>query len=155
MREYNLPITAFLVQKAAAKNVAYRQEFLQAGGQIEDHTYSHPYLTCIPESQDLIQIASPIDYFKGLGSAPDELRPPYGDVDLTVQKLAAQAGIRNVVMWDAVMFGGKLTVVNNKPLAPGDIIIMHWVPGLNSDLNKLLNYLQQQNLGVASLGDAL
>ena len=155
MRQYNLPVTAFLIQEAAAENVAYWQEFLKAGGQIEDHTYSHPFLTRIPERQDLAQIASPINYFKDMGFAPDELRPPYGDVDLAVQKLAARSGIKYVVMWDAVMSGGKLITIHNRPLAPGDIVLLHWVPGLDSDSVSLIHTLQQQNLGVASLSDAL
>ncbi|HUW65950.1 MAG TPA: polysaccharide deacetylase family protein [Spirochaetia bacterium] len=155
MQQYHLPVTAFLIQKAAAEHAAYWQEFLKAGGQIEDHTYSHPFLTRIPESQDLTQIADPVNYFKTLGASPDELRPPYGDYDAVVQKVAAQAGIKYVVMWDAVMTGGKLTTANGRPLAPGDIILLHWVPGLDGNLVTLLHMLQQQNLGVASLGDAL
>ena len=155
MRQYHLPITAFLIQEAAHEHEAYWKEFLAAGGTIEDHTYSHPFLTRVSEDQDRAQIADPVSYFKDLGASPDELRPPYGDTDLAVQKLAAAAGIKYVVMWDAVMSGGRLTVVRGRPLAPGDIILLHWVPGLDQSLTTLLHILQEQHLGVASLTDAL
>ena len=155
MRQYHLPVTAFLIQQAAAEHPAYWREFLKDGGQIEDHTYSHPVLTHISEGQDLTQIEDPVKYFQSLGASADELRPPYGDYDTVVQKVAAKAGIRYVVMWDAVMSGGKLATWGGRPLAPGDIVLLHWVPGLDGNLTTLIHILQQQKLGVASLGDAL
>ena len=155
MQQTHLPITAFVIQKAAAEHTAYWQEFILAGGQIEDHTYSHPVLTRIPENVDLTQISDPVNYFKSMGASPDELRPPYGDYDAVVQKEAARAGIKYVVMWDAVMSGGKLSTYNGGPLSPGDIVLLHWVPGLDGDLTALFHILQQEHLGVASLTDAL
>jgi len=155
MRQYHLPVTAFLIEEAAAEHATYWKEFLADGGTIEDHTYSHPFLTRIPEGQDLTQIKDPITYFKSLGASPDELRPPYGDYDQAVQKIAYQAGIRYVVMWAAEMKDGRLTTYNGRPLAPGDIILLHWVPGLDANLTELIHILQQEKLGVASLSGAL
>ncbi len=155
MRQYHLPVTAFLIQEAAAEHRFFWQEFLKDGGHIEDHTYSHPPLTRIPESQDLTQISDPIGYFKAMGASPDELRPPYGDYDRAVQKIAYKAGIKYIVMWNAVMSGGKLQTWNGQPLAPGDIVLLHWIPGLDGNLAGLIHILQHQNLGVASLDDAL
>ncbi len=155
MRLDHLPLTAFLIQEAAAQNTPYWQEFVKLGGSVEDHTYSHPFLTKVSPSEDLMQISSPINYFKKFGANPDELRPPYGNCDIVVQKMAAKAGIKYVVMWDAIMDNGKLTTYNGKPLAPGDIVLMHWLPGLGQNLETLLGILKQGNLGVASLSDAL
>ena len=155
MRLYHLPLTAFLIQQAVAEHISYWQEFVKLGGSIEDHTYSHPFLTRISPNEDLAQISSPIQYFRQLGANPNELRPPYGDCDLVVQKMAAKAGIKHVVMWDAIMADGKLTTYNGRPLAPGAIVLMHWLPGLGQNLETLLGLLKRQNLGVASLTDAL
>ena len=102
-----------------------------------------------------MQISSPIKYFRQFGTNATELRPPYGNCDIVVQKMAAKAGIKHVVMWDAIMDDGKLTTYNGKPLAPGDIVLMHWLPGLGQDLETLLGILKQENLGVASLSDVL
>jgi peptidoglycan/xylan/chitin deacetylase (PgdA/CDA1 family) len=155
MKFYHLPLTAFLIQKAAAQNIPYWQEFVSLGGSVEDHTYSHPLLTKVSSSEDLTQIASPIKYFRRFGVDSTEFRPPYGNCDIVVQKMAAKAGIKYVVMWDAIMSNGRLTTYNGKPLAPGDIVLMHWLPGLGQDLETLLGILKQENLGVASLSDAL
>ena len=155
MRLDHLPLTAFLIQEAAAKNIPYWQEFVNLGGSVEDHTYSHPVLTKVSPGEDLMQISSPISYFRQFGVNSTEFRPPYGDCDIVVQKMAAKAGIKYVVMWDAIMDGGKLTTYNGKPLSPGDIVLMHWLPGLGQDLETLLGILKQENLGVASLSDVL
>jgi peptidoglycan/xylan/chitin deacetylase (PgdA/CDA1 family) len=155
MRLYHLPLTAFLIQEAAAQNTPYWQEFVKLGGSIEDHTYSHPFLTKVSPREDLMQISSPINYFRQFGANCTELRPPYGDCDIVVQKMAAKTGIRYVVMWDAIMDDGKLTTYNGKPLSPGDIVLLHWLPGLGQDLETLLGILKQENLGAASLSDVL
>jgi len=155
MQRYHLPLTAFLIQQAAEKHVSYWQEFVKCGGTIEDHTLSHPYLTRISTAQDMTQIASPIAYFKQFGQTPDELRPPYGDYDQAVEKIARAAGIKYIVTWNAVMANGKLSTYNGRPLSAGDIILMHWVPSLDHDLTRLLALLAKQGLGVASLTDAL
>ena len=155
MRLYHLPLTAFLIQEAAEQNVPYWQEFVKLGGSVEDHTYSHPFLTKVSPSEDLMQISSPINYFRQFGANATELRPPYGNCDIVVQKMAAKAGIKYVVMWDAIMDNGKLTTYNGKPLSPGDIVLLHWLPGVGQDLETLLGILKQDNLGVASLSDVL
>ena len=36
-------------------------------------------------------------------------------------------------------------------LKSGDIILLHWGPGLDQELLKLLNIIQKQNLGIAEL----
>jgi len=45
MRRTHVPVTAFLVQKAARENLGYWRAFAAAGGLIGDHTFSHPDLT--------------------------------------------------------------------------------------------------------------
>lgn len=45
MQKYHLPLTAFLIQRAAEEHEAYWHDFVKSGGTIEDHTLSHPFLT--------------------------------------------------------------------------------------------------------------
>src|SRR5262249_60950790 len=42
MRQTHLPVTAFLIEQAAQRDLPYWRSFVQAGGAIEDHTGSHP-----------------------------------------------------------------------------------------------------------------
>jgi len=57
MRRTHLPVTAFLIEQAAQRNLAYWRAFAEAGGTIEDHTVSHPNLTKLSLSQATFQWA--------------------------------------------------------------------------------------------------
>ncbi|OAT80801.1 hypothetical protein A6M21_12475 [Desulfotomaculum copahuensis] len=155
MQQYHLPVTAFLIEEAAQKHLDYWRAFLSAGGDIEDHTFSHPKLTALSPAAMAEQIDRPVDYYRALGTRPVLLRPPYGDYNRTVCQAAYAGGIEDVVMWNAVMANGSLQTYNGRPLQPGDIILLHWDPGLNEQLTKLLTILKRQQLGVADLRTAL
>lgn len=155
MQQYHLPITTFLIVQAAQKQPVFWHDFVKAGGHIEDHTISHPYLTHLSLAEEKSQISQPIDYFHQYGPPLEELRPPYGDFNLEVGKAAWDSGIKYVVMWDAEMENSTLSFRSNRGLKAGDIILLHWVPGLDQELLKLLNIIQKQNLGIADLTQAL
>ncbi|AFM41793.1 putative xylanase/chitin deacetylase [Desulfosporosinus acidiphilus SJ4] len=155
MQQYHLPITTFLIEQAAQKHPDFWNEFLKSGGHIEDHTFSHPYLTHLSVTDQKNQISQPIDYLRQIGSPPDELRPPYGDFNSEVGQEAHDSGIKYIVMWDAEMENSKFTTRNALGLKAGDIILLHWVPGLDKELIELLNIIQNQNLGIADLTQAL
>ena len=57
MRRTHVPVTAFLIQKAAQENLGYWRAFAAAGGLISDHTFSHPNLTRLPLRQATAQWA--------------------------------------------------------------------------------------------------
>lgn len=155
MKQYHIPITTFLIEQAAQKQPAFWHEFVKAGGHIEDHTVDHPYLTHLSLAEDKSQISQPIDYFREYGSPLDELRPPYGDFNSEVGQAAWNSGIKYIVMWNAEMENSILSTRSNRGLKAGDIILLHWVPGLGQELVKLLNIIQKQNLGIADLTQAL
>ena len=58
-------------------------------------------------------------------------------------------------MWDAEIEDSKLTTRSGKPLKPGDIVLLHWVPGLNQEMSMLINVLQKNNFEAADLSQAL
>ncbi|CAA7602427.1 Glycoside hydrolase/deacetylase, beta/alpha-barrel [Acididesulfobacillus acetoxydans] len=155
MREYRIPVTTFLIEQAAREHAAFWHEFVSAGGRIEDHTFSHPFLTHLPPAAEESQIARPLAYFRQFGPVPDELRPPYGDFNSTVEQAAREAGIKYIVMWDAEMEQSKLTTVHKQGLQPGDIILLHWVPGVDREMLQLLNIIRAKNLGIADLSQTL
>ena len=155
MQQYHLPITTFLIEQAAQKQPDFWYRFVKAGGHIEDHTIDHPYLTHLSFDEDKKQISQPIDYFLKYGPAFDELRPPYGDFNSQVGQAAWDSGIKYIVMWDAEMENSTLTFRKGSGLKAGDIILLHWVPGLDQEMIKLLNIIKKQNLGIADLTQAL
>ena len=71
MRRTHLPVTAFLIEQAAQRNLAYWRAFTAAGGTIGDHTVSHPNLTKLPLSQATFQWAhARVTLRRWLGQAP-------------------------------------------------------------------------------------
>lgn len=155
MKQYHLPITTFLIQQAAQAHLSFWQEFAKAGGHIQDHTIDHPYLTHLSSADQKTQISQPIKYFQTLNWNVDELRPPYGDYNSQVGQSAWDSGIKSIVMWDAEIEDSKLTTRSGKPLKPGDIVLLHWVPDLNQEMLMLINVLQKDNFEAADLSQAL
>ena len=156
MQRTHLPVTAFLISQAAAEHLAYWRSFMAAGGEIEDHTISHPNLTRLSEAAAEAQwagAATALSHWFGL--APLLGRPPYGDVDRMVLQAAGQAGLRDVVMWTATMSGGRLVTYDHRPLRAGEIVLLHWVPGLYSNLAQLLAIAAAAGLHAAPLAPAL
>ena len=45
----------------------------------------------------------------------------------------------------------KIQTWNGKPLSPGEIVILHWVPGLGQQLTALLKQIRAQHLNPTPL----
>jgi len=156
MQRTHLPVTAFLVANIAAEHLDYWRAFAAAGGDIEDHTVSHPSLPGLSEAAAEGQWAGAAQSVNAwFGTTPVLGRPPYGSVDQTVQVAASEAGLRYVVLWSASMYQGVLSTYDGKPLRAGEIVILHWIPGLYSSLVQLLNIASAQGLHPAPLATSL
>ena len=73
MHQTYLPITAFLIAKAASEDLSYWKAFVAAGGMIGDHTVSHPYLTKLT-----LAVPPPSGGRPGRRSVAGWARPPPG-----------------------------------------------------------------------------
>jgi peptidoglycan/xylan/chitin deacetylase (PgdA/CDA1 family) len=147
MHQNYLPITAFLIADAAKKNLSYWRDFVAAGGIIGDHTVSHPYLTKLTLSKATAQWAQARTALgRWLGQTPVMGRPPYGDFDHTVEVAAARGGLTALAGWSATMSGNRIETWNGKPLSPGEIVILHWVPGLGKQLATLVKAIRTLHL---------
>jgi peptidoglycan/xylan/chitin deacetylase (PgdA/CDA1 family) len=156
MQQNHIPITAFLASSVAASHLDYWKAFLAAGGDIEDHTVSHPNLTTLSVSAAEAQWAGAAQVMhQWFGTTPTLGRPPGGSVNTNVRIAAGQAGLRDVVLWSASMYNGQLTTYDHKPLRAGEIVILHWIPGLYNSLVQLLAMASAQGLHPAALASAL
>ena len=154
MQRTHLPVMAFLIAQAAKEQPAYWRAFAAAGGLIEDHTATHPDLQALSLGQAEGEWRVPIaDYPTWFGvPAPVLGRPPYGAVNARVRAAAWAAGLRELVMWDAEWLPGKgIETWNGAPLGAGDIILLHWVPGVGGEVAGLLKSLAAQGLHPAML----
>jgi peptidoglycan/xylan/chitin deacetylase (PgdA/CDA1 family) len=147
----HLPITVFLLNQAGREDVGYFRSLVAAGATIEDHTLTHPYLTRLRESAQQHQICGAADEDQRLfGARPTLMRPPYGAMNRTTRYAAAQCHLQAVVQWSATMSNGVLTVLGGH-LQHGDIILLHFLPTLYDDLNRLIADIAQAGLSVAHL----
>lgn len=156
MHRDHLPITAFLISRAAATHLDYWKSFVAAGGDVEDHTVSHPNLAALSEGDAEAQWRVAAQSLAGsLGVTPTLGRPPYGDVNATVLTAAQRAGLRHVVMWSGYMLHGQLATQDRRPLHAGEIILLHWTAEVYTDLQRLLAVAAAQGLHPAPLAPAL
>jgi len=147
IRARHVPVTAFLISSAAARHLGYWRSFQAAGGLIEDHTISHPDLSNLSLAAATAQWAGAARALHAwFGTTPTLGRPPYGAVTRKVLDTAHLAGLRKVVMWSAEMAGGRLSTYDHRPLRAGEIVILHWVPGLYHNLSRLLHIAAARGL---------
>lgn len=155
MRRTHLPVTAFLIQQAAQRNLPYWRAFVAAGGTVGDHTVSHPVLTKLTLSQDTTQWEQARQVLgKWLGHTPVLGRPPYGAFDPTVEAAAYRGGLKMLVGWSAIVDGAGIQTWNGRPLEAGEIVLLHWVPGLGQQMTKLLAVIRADHLRPTPLTSA-
>ncbi len=155
MHQTYLPITAFLISGATEEHLSYWKAFVAAGGMIGDHTVSHPYLTKLTLGRATAQWGQARTALgRWLGQTPVLGRPPYGAFDQTVEVAAGRAGLAALAGWSATMSGNRVETWDGKPLSPGEIVILHWVPGLGRQLAALLAAIRARHLNPMPLTPA-
>ena len=155
MQRTHLPVTAFLIEQAAQRNLAYWRAFAQAGGTVGDHTVSHPDLTKLSLSQATTQWAQArVALGRWFGKTPDMGRPPYGAWNPAVAAAGYRAGLKALVGWSATASSDGIHTWNGKRLEPGEIVLLHWVPGLGQQMTKLLKVIHERHLHAAQLTPA-
>lgn len=160
VRRTHLPVSVFLTNAAAAAGhgVDYFRALQSAGAVIEDHTLHHPYLTRVSPAVRREEICGAADKdLRSFGRRAQLLRPPYGAWDASVLATAKACRLHAVVGWDAVMpeRGGLQTWNGSGRLKPGDIVLLHFLPGLDGQIARLLAVIRAQHLRVALLEDYL
>jgi peptidoglycan/xylan/chitin deacetylase (PgdA/CDA1 family) len=152
MHQTYLPITAFLISEAAQEHLSYWKRFVAAGGMIGDHTVSHPRLTTLTRGRATAQWGQARTLLgRWLGQTPVMGRPPYGAFNHAVEVAAARGGLAALAGWSATMSGRRVLTWDGKPLSPGEIVLLHWDPGLGRQLTALLAAIRAQHLNPAPL----
>ncbi len=153
MRQTHLPVTAFLILQAAERNLPYWRAFAAAGGTVGDHTVSHPNLTKLSLHQAATQWGQArAGLGRLLGHTPVMGRPPYGAFDRTVQAAAYRGGLTALVGWSATVSStGGVHTWDGRKLEPGEIVLLHWVPGLGHQMVRLLRAIHAQHLNPTPL----
>jgi peptidoglycan-N-acetylglucosamine deacetylase len=100
LARYGVPAT-FFVLGSSSQNFPDLVAAIAAGGhRVQNHSWSHPYLTRIDNDGVLGQLSGPADVVESIvGYRPACWRPPYGATDGRVDALAASLGFTRV-MWN-------------------------------------------------------
>lgn len=147
MRRTHLPVTAFLIEQAAQRDLPYWRAFVGAGGTVGDHTVSHPDLTKQTLGQATTQWGQARQALgHWLGQVPLMGRPPYGAFDRAVQAAAYRSGLTTLVGWSATEDRDRIQTWDGGALEPGEIVLLHWVPGLGHELTTLLAAIHARHL---------
>jgi peptidoglycan/xylan/chitin deacetylase (PgdA/CDA1 family) len=147
IKSEHLPVTSFLIVDAGRKHRTFWSRFVDAGGTVQNHTVSHPWLTRVAPGEIEAQWAGASDAFaKWFGTRPTLGRPPYGAVDEAVWRAAENVGLSSLVMWSATDNGHGLHTWNKGPLAPGSIVLMHWDQGLYGEFMQVLQAIEAAGL---------
>ena len=98
MRRTHVPVTAFLSQQAAQRNLLYWRAFTGTGGTIGDYTVSAPDLTKLTLSQAATQWGQARRALgRWFGQAPLIGQPPSGAINRTVRAAAYQGGLKTLM----------------------------------------------------------
>ncbi|MET9698916.1 polysaccharide deacetylase family protein [Streptomyces sp. NPDC006529] len=147
-----VPVTLFLLPGATSYDTAYFTDLVEQGrATVENHTVDHPDLTTLDAAGKDAQVCGARARLKGtFGRAPQLLRPPYGAVDDDVRLAAKACGVKTLVTWTH-----DFTTWNETPPTPrlraGDIVLLHFTPTLEADLERALAAAKAAGLKPAAL----
>ncbi len=122
----HVPATFFVLGSSAAAYPELIQQEKDAGNEVENHSWNHPWLTKVSAAE----FASQISRTNSVIGGSRFLRPPYGDVNATVRALASSMGLRVVLWsvdtrdWERQDVAAIMSHVKAET-KPGAIILMH------------------------------
>jgi peptidoglycan/xylan/chitin deacetylase (PgdA/CDA1 family) len=157
LEQRHVPVTPFLTTMALGKADTYFAGVQRVTGQVpQDHSLTHPDLRKLSLAQQEKEICGAADEEKRLyGTRPWLLRPPFGFYDKTTERAAVKCGMKALVMWNASLPHSIVRYSSGSKFRPGDILLIHWRPGLLKDLTSVLDTIAADGLRVGALQDYL
>jgi peptidoglycan/xylan/chitin deacetylase (PgdA/CDA1 family) len=156
---YGVKATFFVIGRSAAAHPDLIREIARRGHSIQNHTWSHPWLTRHSDATieaQLVEGAAAIEVITG--RPPACWRPPYMAINTRVQDVADRLGYRTI-LWDVDPFDwrrpGSSVVANHvlRHTRDGDIVLFHDTtgPSTTSALPAIIEGLRARGLGFDTL----
>jgi peptidoglycan/xylan/chitin deacetylase (PgdA/CDA1 family) len=131
LKRHHVKATFFVIGQQAAHDGARLVKMRDAGHAIGNHSWSHPQLTSLSDSQVKQQLADTSAAIKrATGSSPDIFRAPYGARSTRVDAVGRQLGMRDII-WDVDTrdwsMPGSAAIVREAvgSARDGSVILMH------------------------------
>ena len=152
LKQNGLKATLFNEGQYAAAYPAQVQAEVAAGMWIGNHSYDHPHLTTLSQSQIDSEIGRTQTAIASAGGGTPKLfRPPYGETNSTVKAVEAKYGLTEII-WDidSQDWNGASVaqiVQANSQLTNGQIILMHeWPANTLTAIPQIAQVLASHNL---------
>ncbi|KZB81773.1 polysaccharide deacetylase family protein [Amycolatopsis regifaucium] len=133
LRQNGLRATIFNQGQYAAANPALVRAQVSAGMWVANHSYTHPHLPRLSQSQIDAELSRTQQAIANAGGGTPKLfRPPYGETNTTVRSVAARYGLTQI-LWDVDSqdwnnASTDAIVAANARLTNGQVILMHDSP---------------------------
>ncbi|MGW4525689.1 polysaccharide deacetylase family protein [Amycolatopsis sp. NPDC004378] len=133
LRQNGLRATMFNEGQYAAAYPAQVRAQVSAGMWVGNHSYTHPHMTQLSQSQMESEVSRTQQAIAAAGGGTPRLfRPPYGETNGTLQAVEAKYGLRQII-WDVDSQDWNGASVDaivqaNARLTNGQIILMHEWP---------------------------
>jgi len=152
LKQYNATGTVFPEGQYVTQYPSLLQAYKNAGLQIGNHSWDHPHMTQLSQSDMQSQISRTQQAIQSAGGVTPQLfRPPYGETNATLKSVESQYGLREIIWdvdsndWnnasaDAIrQAAGRMT--------NGQIILMHdWPAATQQALPGILQDLRARNM---------
>lgn len=152
LKQNGLKATLFNEGQYAAAYPAQVQAEVAAGMWIGNHSYDHPHLTTLSQSQIDSEIGRTQTAIANAGGGTPKLfRPPYGETNSTVKAVEAKYGLTEII-WniDSQDWNGASVaqiVQANSQLTNGQVILMHeWPANTLTAIPQIAQVLASHNL---------
>lgn len=132
LKEYDVPATFFVVGAWVDKYPESVKALSDAGHQIQNHSNTHPHMPQLSKSQMKDEILSCNNKIEAVcGTAPNLLRPPYGDYDNALIEVMEELGMKTI-QWSVDSLDWKDTATADSiiqrvtsKVTNGSIVLFH------------------------------
>ncbi len=165
LRAAGLRVTFFITGKWAEQNPQLVKQIRQDGHEIGNHTYSHPDLRRLSDTEIREQLIKTDDIVTRITGRPCDpyFRPPYGGRDNRVIRIASEMGYTTIYWsldsWDAFKKNITSSEVKGRVLERiqgGDIVLMHCGSQATADaLPSLIQELQSRGYQIVSVSELI
>ncbi|MDR7275039.1 polysaccharide deacetylase family protein [Catenuloplanes atrovinosus] len=130
LRNAGARATFFNTGQRVQQNPGLAQAQVTAGHWVANHSWSHPHMTQLSAAQMQQELSSTQSAIQqATGVTPRLFRPPYGETNATLQSVASQLGLREVIWtvdsqdWNGASTAQIVSAANS--LQSGGVILMH------------------------------
>ncbi|MFG2652033.1 polysaccharide deacetylase family protein [Streptomyces sp. NPDC048436] len=152
LKRNGLRATMFNQGQYAAGQPSQVRAQVAAGMWVGNHSYTHPHLTQLSQSQIDLEISRTQQAIaNGGGGVPRLFRPPYGETNATVKSIAAKYGLTQVI-WDVDSqdwngASADAIVQAATRLTNGQVILMHdWPANTRAAIPRIAQGLAARGL---------